>query len=342
MDAKPLVIIGGSASDDDGFEVIWDATRLRDGRIVVGDRGNSPTRVFSATGAALGEFARKGSGPGEIRYPMSIMRCADSLYILDGDEGYRVSVFAPNGRFVRSFRFGMPTGQQSPYATACNKSQFVHLGWEDIRQAKAGTFRTPAPVWQTGANDSITRVIGNFPASERFGLVIDGVLRGTRPLPFGRETRIAMGRDRIYVGTANDSRIEQFDFNGRNIGSLNTDLKPVRLSTADVNGEKEREMVTGSRRSTERDYKEIAIPAFAPPYSRIMVDSEDLLWVQEYPRASAPMTEWHIFSRTGAKVGKALLPSQFEPYDIDRNSIMGRYIDVKEAVPQIRVYKLNR
>jgi hypothetical protein len=212
-----------------------------------------------------------------------------------------------------------------------------------MKQAKAGTFRTPAPVWTSRANDKIEKVIGQFPASERYGLVIDGTLRGTRPLPFGRETRIAIARDRFYVGTANDDRIEQFDVSGKSMGALRTGLAPVPLLAADIAGEKERETIgSGSRRSIDRDYGDMKIPEVTPPYARILVDSDDLLWVQAYPRPSQPSVAWHVFDRTGKKVATALLPAQFEPYDIDRQSIMGRYIDTKEAVPQVRVYRLTR
>jgi hypothetical protein len=273
-----------------------------------------------------------------------VLRCADSLYVWDGEEGHRVAVFAPTGQFVRFFRFAVPAaGQSTSYSTVCNGSRFLHLGWEDHKQAKAGTFRTPAPVWVSRADNKIERVIGQFPASERYGLVIDGVMRGTRPLPFGRETRIAIARDRFYIGTANDDRIDQFDFTGKPLGALRTGLAAVPLVPADIAGEKERETIgSSSRRTVERDYGDMKIPSAAPPYARLLVDSDDLLWVQAYPRLSQPTVIWHVFDRAGKKVATAALPTQFEPYDIDRTSILGRFIDTQEAVPQVRVYRLTR
>ena len=122
IDSKPLVVLGGEASDDDGFAQVWSVARLRDGRITVGDAGDSPLRLLGPDGRARGDLARKGSGPGEVRFPLRVLRCADSLYVWDGQEGHRVSVFAPSGQFVRFFRFGAPPGQPTSYATACSGS----------------------------------------------------------------------------------------------------------------------------------------------------------------------------------------------------------------------------
>ncbi len=64
IDAKPILQLGDSEIDTaSSFEAVVGATRLRDGRILVGDHGSYALRLFSRDGRHIRDFGRKGSGP---------------------------------------------------------------------------------------------------------------------------------------------------------------------------------------------------------------------------------------------------------------------------------------
>jgi hypothetical protein len=65
---QPSLVIGGSASpDSEQFSGAIAATRLSDGRILVGDRTDWKVRVYDQTGRQVSSFGRRGQGPGESR-----------------------------------------------------------------------------------------------------------------------------------------------------------------------------------------------------------------------------------------------------------------------------------
>ena len=84
VDATPILTLGESQADtNDMFSRVVGATRLPDGRVLVGDLGSYALRLFSPDGNMIRQFGRKGAGPGEIGYLANLLRCGDSLVTLD-------------------------------------------------------------------------------------------------------------------------------------------------------------------------------------------------------------------------------------------------------------------
>src|SRR5688572_14887238 len=80
VEPNASVTIGASETDTtDLLTTVVGATRLPDGRILVGDQGSFALRLFSPQGKALRAFGRKGGGPGEITYLKALLRCGDSV-----------------------------------------------------------------------------------------------------------------------------------------------------------------------------------------------------------------------------------------------------------------------
>jgi hypothetical protein len=78
--------------------------RDRIGRFLVSSTDMSRIAVYDGAGRELHSFGREGSGPGEFRGILEIkIAVDDSIYV--SDLARRVSVFAPNHQFVRSFNF---------------------------------------------------------------------------------------------------------------------------------------------------------------------------------------------------------------------------------------------
>lgn len=346
IEPTPLVTIGRSEADtNDLLTTVVGATRIPDGTILVGDHGSFALRLFSAEGKPLRMFGRKGAGPGEIAYLRSLLRCGDSLVTLDV-EGQRTSVFSVDGRYVRSFRFGSPQPGRPSYRTVCNRGGvFAHFGWESMNDMKGGAYRAAVPFWLSGADSVVGRVIGSFPGSERYGLVVDNQMRGSRPLPLGKQTDIALAQDRLYIGTADRYEILAFDLSGRQVGTIRSRRSNTETTRDDIAYAREREIATAGearRTAIERDYATLPFPKTVPAYAALRVDASDHLWVQDYPRVRSPNVTWSVFDREGRQVAEVALPVHLEVYEIGADYVLGRFMDPDEAIPQVRLYRLSR
>lgn len=96
------------------------------------------------------------------------------------------------------------------------------------------------------------------------------------------------------------------------------------------------------RAGLEREFAAHAFPDTLPPYANLVVDSEGMLWVQGYPRASAQSVRWAVIDPEGGVVAHATLPTWLKVFEIGRDYVLGRYIDPVEAIPQVRLYTLHR
>ena len=324
--------------------VVVGATRLADGRILVGDRGSVNLKLFAADGKYLRSFARKGKGPGEIQYLKALLRCGDSVFTLDID-GDRTSVFSLEGKYVRVFRFGSPQGGP-PYRSARNRNRvFVHFGWEVRKQMTAGAYRGPVPFWISGADSAVRRVFGDFPGSERLGQVVDGVMRGSRPLPLGKQPDVAIGADRVYIGTADRYEIGIYEFSGKEIGTIRKADVDLKTTRADIDNEMAKEIAScgdACKDRIERHYATIPFPRTVPAYVSLRVDFDGNLWVQEFPRARSATVTWTVFTPQGRQLAGVSLPTHLEVYEIGPDYVLGRFLDPSESIPEVRLYRLRR
>jgi hypothetical protein len=346
IEPTPLLTIGESQADtNDMFSQVVGATRLPDGRVLVGDIGSYALRLFAADGKFVRRFGRKGDGPGEIGYLKSLLRCGDSVVTVDVS-GRRVSMFSLGGNYVRSFRFSSPQAGRPAYVSVCNAGgDFAHYGWELITDVKGGVYRSNVPLWISKANDAENRPLAVIPGSERFGQVLDGKVRGSRPLPLGKQTAIALGNGRVYVATGDRYEIAVFDFAGKPLTPIREDRPPQATSKADIDFFKEREfsMMPAARRElAERAFDDLPLPKTLPSYAVLVVDARGHVWAQDYPRGAAATATWNVYDAAGKRVASVELPRNLEVYEIGTDYVLGRFLDPDESIPLVRIYRLRR
>jgi hypothetical protein len=347
FDPRPAVRIGGEERDTSTLlQTVVGATRLPDGSILVGDRGDFALRFFSATGVPLRSVARRGSGPGEVRYLARLFRCGDSVFTYDIGEGQRVSVFTLAGNFVRAFRFGAPQAARSPYKSACNrKGEFVHLGWERQRDIRGGVFRSMVPVWTSRADAHVGDVIDSLPGSERWGVVVDNQLRGTRPLPLGKQPVLGISESAIFLGSADRFQVRAVSRTGESVATLQRAETSTGVTEADIQEAIEREIANrgeSSRKDVEAAYAAMNFPSTLPAYTDLRVDSADWVWIRPYPRGNPTSVTWSVFDPKGALVAELDMPTHLEVFEIGTDYVLGRYLDPAEAIPQVRLYHFKR
>jgi hypothetical protein len=336
VDAKPRVAIGANADGGGAeFAFVNGVTRLSDGNYMVSDRNDYSMLIVSPRGEVIKQFGRKGSGPGELRDPFFSWRCGSHVFVSNGNGS--ISVFALDGAFVRTYRSGTGIAKRGSYRTACNSAgQFVHYGWDDSKDFKAGvSYRSMVPVWVAPGDSSSGRLIVMAKGSERWNHTIRAL---------GRETRIAVGRERVYVGEADRYEIKVFSLNGAALAPIHKIVKPNAVTKQDIDDDKERLVAMMGpkwKAIIDKDYESMSIPTELPPYREFMVDSEENLWVRDYARRGASVM-WTVFSPAGKQLAEVSLPNALEVYEIGRDYVLGRYIDPELEVPEVREYRLVR
>ena len=330
MDTTPLMRLGASDAADEVLAAPVSATRLPNGNVVVGDVGEWALREYSPQGRVVKRYGRKGRGPGEISYLFYLFRCGDSLVTKDLQGP--VSVFDLKGTFIRAFHL-----KTMPYRMAANaKMHFVAMGWEANNAIKGEVNRSPADYWLARADTNTEVQLGKMPGAERIG-----------PLnyPLGREPRVAIGLTTAYVALGDSMEVRRFDLQGRPMTSLVDRFQRVSATHADLEAAREREIAMMGERSRQEitnRYAQMPLARYLPATRELVVDRDDNLWVEHFPRAASPTVRWTVFSPQGQVRATIDLPAVFDVYEVGRDYILGRYIDPNTSVPEVRLYRLRR
>jgi hypothetical protein len=346
-DSKPIFDVGAESEDTlDTFGEVMGVARMPSGEVVVADRKASALRYFSATGQYRRAVGRHGEGPGEFSQSiLRLLHCGDSLFVMEWN--FRLQVFSQNGVFARTMMLAPPRPGESPYNIACNPAGLLlSYGWEKNGDAKPGTFRPAVPFWIANPDGAIHSQLGYHPGSERFGNMVDGVLRGSGPLPLGKQPVVAIGRNHAYIGTADSFAIEVYGLDGRRTGTIVRPGFDLRTTRADI---EHFLMVDTAGKSAEskaaamkRYAAGVTYPKTIPAYSAFVIDSDDNLWVERYPRAAELAAHWLVFSPTGVEMAHVDLPSNFNVAEIGRDYVLGVSIELPDGVHHVKEFRLHR
>jgi hypothetical protein len=344
MGAAPLTDIGEADGDETTllFQVEG-AHRLSDGRIAVANRSSHELRYYSPEGQYLFAAGREGAGPGEFGYIAWTARCgSDSVFTYD-ITNIRLSVFDPAGRFARSSRLEMPDGGL-PYsnATCAHDGTFLVGGWAS-GDPQPGYHRQDMPLAVVGADGVPIRDLGMFPGVARWGNVIDGRLRGTGPLEFGRTLAHVMGSGLAYVGTSDTYEIRGYSVEGQLRLLIRKDVGNMAIAQADVDQYVAQRLSNAQnadqRRSWAEYYRGYAFPDSFPAYAAFHMDSEDNLWVEDYVRPSEPRHTWNVFAKDGVQIAAAEVPEGFTVFEIGDDYVLGKWQDELD-IEHVQLYEL--
>jgi len=311
-DTAAIVRIG--AVDGDGPDVfgrIAGVVRLSDGRIVVADALASEIRFFAADGTFLEQTGRDGSGPGEYRYFSALHRLpGDSLLAID-NEGGRLTVLDPTGRYIRTFRYESKTGE-----VPRSDRPGVRGVFDDGTFLVGEYLNACAAVRRTGGvcQDSM-RFTRDTQSGERLAdygphayyrsetIRLPGGNYGfSDPLP--QAFRATQG-DRFYTADADRFEILVYGPAGglEHIVRLAHEPPPLPRSAREPPTFSGDDGPEAQRRSADiaEAYTLRTWPEHQPAFRAFTVDRVGNLWVQEYQPAGpgAMAARWLVFDSTG-------------------------------------------
>ena len=354
VDAKPVVDIAGtSPSGDVVLATPVGATRLANGTIVVGDRGASAVRFFDATGKLTRSVGQPGQGPGDFRMILWVGQCAsDSVFAWDYGLR-RMSVLSAQGVLVRQFAVPSDSGTRvmPPTAVSCSRSGV--FAFQAPSAPRPGAFVVITPDSSVIRNKSaislgdrqghVSATLGEIWFGEMVMLGRGGGPRGGGFRPLGRTTSLAVSADRVYVGTADSAFVDVYTIDGQKMAALPLGLgtrRPTR-GNLDAAAEQSAGMAPSAmRQSIKEQMMAVPMPENLPSYSSLLVDSENLLWVN----ASAPGdSETHLraVQPNGSVRADVTIPLSLTVYEIGRDYILGSYED-KDGEPHVVMYRLRR
>lgn len=339
LSAEPEVRIGSpDASGPDQLHQVRDAAFLPGDRIAVVNGQTDEVRIFDMDGTHVWTLGGTGEGPGEFTQPWKVYPGpADSLLVVDL---YRaVSVFDPEGRYVRRFVPGDQTGERqgSPQGRFGDGSLLLARS-QRLDPDAMGILRTQTELLRVDLDGEVVRDLGLFDYQT--------VRRTTEPSQyvFGAQAHFTVhGLTMLYApGDQFEVRVHDADGALERLIRLDAEPHPIAQSDRDAWIDAMVESNPNIPEQTLRDlFGEVDSPSHFPYHGPLLMDDHDHLWVRDFQRG-VPIEAgtWHVFDPVGAYLGPVDELPGLIVYEIRGDRLLGRWED-DFGVQHIVVYRIE-
>lgn len=357
---EPLLQIGSSEGEEEySFGFLSDAVRLSDGRVVVLDQMAAALRAFDGKGAAIGDWARKGDGPGELGRPRKIIRLPNDSIVVE-EFGGLASVFAPDGGFVRRFR--VPVEEWSMGDLSREVFSWSPYGVVDrledgsyVAQLRAwidrGTGRHPertalARFTEDGAGDTLTVVTAG-----RYRVETEG--RGFSIVGTHFDPQVLTGAHatQVYVADGSSFSYQVYSIKGDLVKVVRL-LWPRTVVDQDLKDrwKEDRSRYWGPATEPgvpqgrlQQLFEETEYPDSLPALAALRIDSQGNVWGEAMPTRtfSTPSPDQYVFDSAGVFLGVVEAPPGLRITEIGADYLIGVWRDENE-VDFVKVYGLKR
>ena len=323
------------------FSGITGVALLPGARILVVDRSSAELRFYDLQGGFLGRRGGIGEGPGEFRQPLFLDTTAgDSLVILEGTTGTRITVYSSDGDGFRTFtwdrRVGVPRGMSG------DRFLTVSSGGATPRDVE-GLFNTTEIVRIVDPRLEIVDTIATRPYARLVVPLIPGGPRSIGTPPFAFRTAEAFGDDGFFITTPDEPSVLEYSWAGelRRIIRL---LEPVNeVTDAEFRAAVERRVESGSpefRPARRRVLDELEPPEFEPTFLSLIVDEEGWLWAQTYQVNQNDARTWLLFDPDGVGRGSVLMPDGLSVSSISHDYVAGVWRDELD-VEYVKLHRID-
>lgn len=368
IDPTPLLDRTGTGRPGEEFAKITSVVRFANGALAVAQETAPHLLFLDATGARLAATGRQGGGPGEFSaLSWAQLGPGDSLHTWDWQQK-RFSVFARDGRFIRSAPFpatGLPPN--SAPIGALSGGRFLSATVHGTR------FPFPGREWELGAEQTSLHVTGGakggwhsapFPSRTTFGLAYAvGATRhlGGADAPFGAIYDWTTLGDAVVTGSGSDPFLTVADADGA-VRKLTLPRSRAPLTAAD------RARPAAALRRCLADAPDPAIvqidslllaglaagkvpfPGTLPAHGRLLSDPAGMVWVQApspvgLERACGTLlpgaAEWSVLDRNGSVVATVSAPAGLRVQQVTADAVVGVWLDA-DGAEHVRVHRLAR
>lgn len=343
VDPEPDLVIGENTEDlDYVFSSVRGLLTLPDGRIVAGDYATSQLRFYDADGTFLQAAGGEGEGPGELGVLADVRRCGpETLFAFDGLR-YEVNDVSFDGEFGRRDHFEVNAGVSLLFPIYCNDAGMLmglDFGGQLVGERPTGFHRTRAGVWLLDSEGFVLHGFGEFDGVELFEF------QGrTSRHPFGKRVALELGNDHVHIGTADDFEIEVWSLDGSLERRIRRPHDDADITQDDFDRYVELESAaTASDRVEEFRIRanNMPVPDEYPAYESFVLDFEENLWVQHFPRPGEELNTWSVFDTTGVWLGELSLPARLFVTEIGPGHVLGIFRD-ELGDQSVRRYALQR
>jgi hypothetical protein len=343
--ADPLVEVGGP---DAGFFVVAGALRTAEG-FVVADGGTGGIDFYDAEGRHVRGTGGKGRGPGEFQHIGWIGTLpGDSLAAWD-PLLRRLSVLAPDGRYVRSFAPVELNGFfPSVFGTFADGSLLVSTGMESAGAFPAArAWRDTMVLLRIGRGGKVADTVGRFPGPSRYAAAAADGAPTTHSVPFGPTTSAAVHRDEVYVATGDHYAVAVHGADGRLRRIIRSRVVDLPVTRREREGYADNLLQAGGspeeQRARRAAIESAPFPRSMAPVEGLRLDDAGNMWVREAqsPDTWDEFSRWSVFGPHGRRIARVQAPGRFAPQQIGADWVLARKLEA-DGTARVRLYRLNR
>lgn len=336
--AETLVRIGTEAVPEAVFHRVAGAVRLANGDIAVADGGSNQVRYFRS-GAFVRSFGREGDGPGEFRSMSRLIRFGDTLAVHDGRNG-RLTLFQGDSLLeTRMVRASNSTDRFYIYDRLPDGRWLAATGVSPRFSSRPYRDSVAVAIFPASGEGDI-ELLGWFPGP--WIVSIEGQITGLAGF-FSWVSSRAAGNE-ILVLDADQERLRRFSLDGTELPGGAIPVRGQPLTPELIDQAKRRETgpggdAAGTRRWLDVKYDGAVLPDRLP-FRGFLVDSENLVWLEEYRIDQAP-GRYFVITPDGRLLATITVPAGFRATDIGPDYCLGVETD-PDGVESIVMYRLTR
>ena len=329
---EPLLVLEGAGTTSSRlFSDIFAVFRTPGGTIGVVDRRISAVHLFDTTGRLLRTVGRSGKGPGEFLQIATVVPLPGDSLIVQEWRTSLLSVFGPDGRFVRQVLLAPPPLHQRAHLL----SRYPDGGLLAVSPApehgppRLGLVSTRQHVLGYSHDSASGRVLAT-------GLDRELVFRPGGPelvdaarflRPFGARGNVRAVPDGFLMGDGRMFEVMRYTRDGRLQRSLRVALQGPGLTAALRTAENARmaQIYRGGvlRARFEAFWADAPFPPTAPAFARFEVDAHGRLWIEAYPGEEGERTKWFVFTPDAQPLGCVEMPAGFALHQVVESAVLG-------------------
>lgn len=341
VDPEPVLSLCGSdVSGPTQFFRIQNIHVDSEHRLWVADGQSAELRIFRPDGSHWKTVGGSGEGPGEFRGIRLLGSFhGDSVAVWDNSLA-RLTVFDEEGDLARTQQ--IPSGED-PSIRGFDVFDDGSLLGQVPRIISAGSVEAGQLI---GDSVHLVRLEPEDSTQRSWARALGPQWlwtgRNQVPIPFTINASFDVLGEELHLVSGPEFRVRVFD-SGTLSGIYGIVREPREVTDADIAANQAfvQEYIPEPGRPdylSALDHPQV--PRNLPAYSRLLVTSTDLVWVQIYSSDVFGPAAWDVFNRRGEWLGQVETPSGFRVLNIGRDRVTGVWRS-ELGVEHVRVYQIH-